>query len=88
MKKNEYYSLSKQELKKQKLIKWLSISGTILFFLIGLTLGIVGLYVSGWDFIKFITNPAFSFGTIVFIILAILGLSIFLMRKGNKGYGE
>lgn len=54
--------------------------GSTVFFVIGIIVGIVALYLNGWDFVKFITDP-----TVDLIMLFCLVGGIFLLTyKGNR----
>lgn len=64
--------------------KWflIKVIGGTLFLLGGCIFGIVSLYLSGWDFVKFITNPTTDL--IILVCLAV-GIVLFSLKPiGRK----
>ena len=61
----------KKESKKWRIIR---IIGAIVLLIAGAVFGLVSLYMNGWNFMRFITNP-----TTILIILAVMALGVVLL---------
>ena len=61
----------KKESKKWRIIR---IIGAIVLLIGGAVFGLISLYMNGWNFVRFITNP-----TTILIILAAMALGVVLL---------
>lgn len=60
--------------KESKKWKYIRIIGAIVLLIAGAVFGLVSLYMNGWNFVRFITNP-----TTILIILAVMALGVVLL---------
>ena len=61
--------------KDQKKWKKIRIIGAIALLALGTGFGFVAMYMSGWDFVKFISNPTTILVALVVVAIAILMIS-------------
>ena len=67
---------TKQE-RKEFIIR---LSLTTFFLIGGIVVGVVSMYLSGWDFVKFITNPTTTF----IVLLCFIMVIILITYRKNK----
>jgi hypothetical protein len=59
----------------------------IVFFAIGTTCGLIGLYAYGWSIERLVKDPRFAFAVVIFIALGFTFLGLYLHDKIKKNGG-
>ena len=81
-----YGTLNPEEVKRHKTRKIVFIIITALFLLGGTASGLIGLILSGWDFIAFITDGRFFLASAILITAAIALVPAVFLNKENAKY--
>lgn len=83
-----YGTTDPQIIRQMKAKKIGFIVASCVFFAGGITSLVFGLYRSGWNWLKFLQNNSFYLAIFVGSALIVLVLTLSLVSKGNKGYGN